>query len=183
MSTVELLFELRRLGSEARTDAERLLARDVDRLPGDLRARLREHQLELLELVRRLTNDASSEREVRGAAIRLYSRLIGEEVFLVETATDANALEAELAAEGDNRPVFSVAEVLRIGEMAEADRQEFAAALARVKRVTPGARLEAVGCSMRNTGELTLDEIGRDPAKLAKLPAEKRIQVCSPAPR
>jgi hypothetical protein len=89
-------------------------------------------------------DDGFYQQRERGEAALIFSRLLGEEVWLTESESDARALEAELASEGDTRPVFTVAEVLRLGEMAEADRQAAATALARVKRGMPASRLRAV---------------------------------------
>jgi hypothetical protein len=44
-------------------------------------------------------------------------------------------------AEGDQRPVFCVAEMMRLADMAVADQKSACAALARVKRAVPGAQL------------------------------------------
>src|SRR5437867_5596564 len=87
-----------------------------------LKATLAARKVEVAELLR---------AGGRSSAVRLFSRLIGEEVWLVDTDADARAFEAELQAEGDQRPVFSVAEMMRLADMAVADQKTACAALAR----------------------------------------------------
>ncbi len=74
-------------------------------------------------------------------ALASHSRLLDAELWLVENDADATILEAELVAERDQRPVFTVPEVERLAQMGLQDAREAGRALARVKRTIPGSRL------------------------------------------
>ncbi len=74
-------------------------------------------------------------------AYRVYSRVLGEEVWLVEDDTHANELESELSTGGNSRLIFTVPEVEALRGMLDADIRK----LADVKRWLPGSRIETAG--------------------------------------
>lgn len=75
-----------------------------------------------------------------GPPFLVYSRVLGEHVWLCEDEAHAEDLARELEAEGDHRLIFTVAEVLAMRGMLAADMQT----LARIKRLFPGSRIDAV---------------------------------------
>ncbi len=77
-------------------------------------------------------------------AFLVNSRVLGESVWLAPDDAIADRLEHEPAAGGDRRLVFTVAELLPLAAMLEADRRTLLAALARIKHAMPGATLESV---------------------------------------
>jgi hypothetical protein len=76
----------------------------------------------------------------KGSALLINSRVLGEAVWLVEDDAHAEELERELAAEGDHRLVFTLAEVGAMAGMLAADMR----ALVHIKRHLPGSRVDAV---------------------------------------
>lgn len=80
-------------------------------------------------------------------AVAVYSRLLGDSVWLVEDERHADELERELAAEGDRRLVFTVGEVLAIEGMLRGDLE----AVLAVKRHLPGARIDSITKKGRGT--------------------------------
>lgn len=81
----------------------------------------------------------------RPYAWRLYSRLLDSEFWIVETEADAAPLEADLAREGDRRPVLTALELCHLADAARADSAAAAHALLEIKRALLGVRLRHVG--------------------------------------
>jgi hypothetical protein len=110
--------------------------------PASLVTTLRAHKAELLPLVPARASadpafvDVDTPRDWLG--LRVYSSLLDREVWLVRDAADASQLENEIGAEGETAAVvFTVAEVLAVEGMIEADRRVLLAAVERVKRAMP----------------------------------------------
>jgi len=80
------------------------------------------------------------DRSLSGDAILISSRLLGQEVWLVESDTVAAELARKLEHEQGRRPIFTLAEVERLQGMAEADLLT----IARVKRHFPGSGVQSV---------------------------------------
>jgi hypothetical protein len=87
------------------------------------------------------------EERQRGELARIYSRVLGAELWI---APDEEAAD-ELRRDGVTLPVLLPSEAMVLGGMAEADAGELFAALARVQRVMPGSRLRSV---TPHTGEI-----------------------------
>ena len=107
--------------------------------PADLLEQLRAHKRDLLALI--------PERPLEGDpafgdvdAYLVASRILGESVWFTADDATAERLERALAAEGDHRLVFTVAEVLALEGMLAADMQR----LAEIKRWFRGARIDGV---------------------------------------
>lgn len=69
--------------------------------------------------------------------LRIASRLLGEDVWLVPDDASAEALERDLGTEGDSTLVFTLAEVFALEGMLAADVK----AIAKLKRTLTGAGL------------------------------------------
>jgi hypothetical protein len=78
--------------------------------------------------------------DVTRHALLIDSRLLGESVWLVSDDSHAADLRRELARDGDQRLIFTLAEVEALRGMAEAD----ARTVADVKRHFAGAALRSV---------------------------------------
>lgn len=98
------------------------------------------------ERLREAMEEASRayEQRQRGECVRIFSRVLGVECWIVETDADAGRLETELKAKGDARVVLTADEAMILGKMAENDARELFAALGTVQRVMPGSRLRSV---------------------------------------
>jgi hypothetical protein len=97
-----------------------------------------------LERLRRAMEAASSAYEARqrAEAVRIFSRVLGAELWIAADDTAARDLEPELS---DSRVVLTAEEGLTLGRMAEADARALFASLAMIQRVIPGSRLRGVG--------------------------------------
>jgi hypothetical protein len=138
-----LLAEVYRRGAIAYRIGDHIRLRPAAAIPCDLLARVRRHKTELLPLLPEGTPATASApaatRELSGA-LRIASRTLGEDVWLVADDEDAATVEAELAAEGDTHLVFTLAEVQALRGMLAADMRS----LARIKRIFPGSRIDVV---------------------------------------
>jgi hypothetical protein len=140
MDGLTLVQEARAAGLNLRADGGRLVIRGP-RSAEPMALLLIERKSEILSVLSR-AGDSPPESPY---GWRIYSKLLGEEVWLVENDADATSLEAELVAERDQRPVFTVPEVEQLAEMGLEDAREAGRVLARVKRTIPGWRLNLSG--------------------------------------
>ncbi len=138
MRPAALLDELRHRGIHIEVDGETLRYRAPrGQLTPELRLAIGSQKAALLELLK--------PHPEQGWAIRLFSRILDQEIWLVED--DAEAFVDQLRWEGDARPVFTVAEVLILENMLEADAREILRALAKSRSISSGPSMHPVSRS------------------------------------
>jgi hypothetical protein len=141
MTALELLAELRGLGFETRAEGDRLLVRDVDLVPADLRHRLRDLRREVLALLRDEAGADEPPAEIPAdASVRIYSKVLDCELWI---AADEKAA-ADLHREGVTLPVILADEAKILADMAEADARGLLELLARIQRTLPDSRVRSV---------------------------------------
>jgi hypothetical protein len=119
VSPGEILAEFRGLGIDLRRAGDCILYRPREKVPAELREALRLRKAEILLLL------SAEEPE----ALRLYSRVLGEEVWLVLNDDIAKGLHKE----GSSLPVFTLDEVIALNAMLAEDRRTILHALAQLK--------------------------------------------------
>ena len=136
MNAAALLQELSSSGVEIRSNGDRIFVRPRARASAEQKEALLRHKAEVIQLLKCPSPQAAPESE----QVRVFSRLLGEEVWIADSDESAAELESELAKSGDRRLVFTAAEVVLLEGMLAADL----AALMQLKRAFPGARLRGV---------------------------------------
>lgn len=84
----------------------------------------------------------------REASVRIYSRVLGAELWVAATEEAA----AELHRDGVTLPILTADEAQILGRMAASDARELFAALTMIQAVMPGARLRAAGQEVFDDG-------------------------------
>jgi hypothetical protein len=79
--------------------------------------------------------------EARG--VRIWSRLLGAELWITPDEQNAELLSIELRVEGKSAPVITADEALVFAGMAEKEARELFASLTRIQQATPGSRLRS----------------------------------------
>ncbi len=131
MAPLEILAELSRRGVELLPEGESLRYRaPTGALTPELKRAIADQKRELLDLL----------AAERGAAVRIYSRHLDAEVWIV--ADD----EARLELTGEQIPVITAAEAMRLGRMHEAE--------ARALITAATAALRTLGGSIAHVGEI-----------------------------
>lgn len=167
--TARLLAEAHSQGVTLYRVGDRLRWRAATPIAPELGERLREHRVALLALVSEgqpatVPTPSSAKKPTREAmdiaatgadamtaieeashewlGLRLASRILGQDVWLVPDDESAEFLERELAAEGGSMLVFTIAEVFAMEGMLAAEMR----AIARIKRTVTrlGGRIDSV---------------------------------------
>jgi hypothetical protein len=143
MTPTAVLAEIRRRGAVAYRVGDMIRLRPASVLPAELVDAVRQHKAALMPLVPGYSRDCDPAFADVDAYL-IKSRLLGETLWMAPDDATAVRLEGELAAEGDHRLVFTVAEVVAVAGMLDADRRTVLAAVVRIKRAMPGAVLDCV---------------------------------------